>query len=395
MKCIWQLEHSSKNLYQGLINEFPWLEKEIEKMLVAPPTVETCLPFENETTIRPPLHNRAYYIKCPDNTCIAIKGTEIFANDFIQVVTSGSQRRALISGLPLLEHFTVFERKAPFVVLKDEALLEANKSSAVQTAHYKTYRKLARLPIPIFVFQISEIKTTQYLNDIKNLLSASSRTELMKITEPGLAVFVYFYPGNQLRVRDLTFKLQNTNNINGFFERRSKVLEFCNPSDLIINWVRLLVRLLHLGYFPANRGNSLIGQSVQAQNLVIDGGFVDCDSFQNFSDVSGTQEFYESLMLSVGWLGFSVQELLMGLNQFPAFMRSPVLRAFETNFLSSYITSTIWAALEDEVRSEVNNGRVFDQRILDCFTIGTRFDRLNCILDSIFPPEQTGQRIKI
>jgi hypothetical protein len=66
------------------------------------------------------------------------------------------------------------------------------------------------------------------------------------------------------------------------------------PDAVVDRWIRLFARLLALGYLPAVASQNVTGQAVQAQNVVVGGGFVDVDSLKPIDAFGSERELVES-----------------------------------------------------------------------------------------------------
>ena len=384
-KIVWDLKSQSKEMFDFTKKNLPWVATQYDRLIEQIPLVETCATFKNDTSFRPALHNRAYYLSGPNKDVISIKGTEIFAKDLPEALERARNHRITATSMALTEHFPICEQKVPLALHLPEAEEEAISGLNFQLQYLKRYGELARMPLPLVVVKWPDEATESFKKLLSPLLSPYANETAMRIIDKGLASICYYYPGMPNRVRDLTNKLGAIKTADGFAKRQKELETLTDPSVTISRWIKLVVQILGLGYFPVTMSHLFIGQCIQPQNAVIDGGFVDCDSLQPMSNVTNDHDFYETFMTVQGWISFSVQEFILGMGCFTPYFWHVLLENNKTNFFSSFVASHVWTEFRRAADEERKKGVKFDPRIERLLDSKDLYSEITTVLRAVYP----------
>lgn len=278
---------------------------------------------------RPFGHWRALYRVQPGLGCLAFKGTESYGRDLeIQyralleryAVLDFSIRRPGFSDRPVaathsvLDRFLYLESKFPGTVLLPEAMSEVKSSAAFQLAHYQRYGCLARTPLPLAVYRVSDDAVDRIVQAISGLVDESSGCLARQMAVQGFAVLVYWYPHLPLRVGHLGLGTELSPD-----ERAQQLTltipegaDLSSPELVVDSWIGLVVRMLALGYVPADPRSAIRGTCVDAQNLTLDGGIVDLDSMRAVDSFRNPSEIYSAIEMSLELLHRSISLYLVG-----------------------------------------------------------------------------------
>jgi len=235
--------------------------------------------------VRPVNHHRAFYWTLGPGRVVAFKGTEIVAADLDDSIARLARGRRF--ELRHLDHYPVRERKVPFALRLGEALREAENAALLQAAYVARYRALARVPLPLFVFRWSDDEVARFRGQLAPHLTRYVLDLVDELLASGLGVYVYYYPGIPLRVRELASPIDAT-------------------LDAVDDWVKLVARILALGFFPCSYVQADTGQMIQDQNAVVDGGFVDTDSLHAMAEGAEPGEFRRHLAFSTRVLAHTI-----------------------------------------------------------------------------------------
>lgn len=151
-----------------------------------------------------------------------------------------------------------------------------------------------------------------------------------------------------------------------------------DPKQVVDDWVRLFARMLGLGYLPCNLANIGVGQCVDPNNAILDGGFADLDSLQCIADIPDNARFYEAFAYSLASLAGVIQGFLVGSTrlQFHSSMDP----------LSSLPIHVVCVKLGRMIEEEQANGAKFDPRILGFFANEDPLEILIILCREILPP---------
>lgn len=314
LAASWRLEEESELLWRECVHRIPRLESVVAEFDSRIPVARRIEPFDSGEFTRPYRHLRAIYQRLGEGGgVIAYKGTELGADDRDATLEILRGQRTQypsrgLSFLPLTEHFPIVEQKIPLAVTFTEALDDAKASLEFQVAHLRSFGNLARTPVPLRVLRWPERDTAQFILRLASLLSSRALKIVESVALEGLACFVYYYPIVPIRVAHLTHVSRG----DGYRARSEKLRNEVELEASVERWIQLAARMLALGYFPSALESHGIGHSIEAQNAVIDGGFVDLGSMKRMADVPGEREFYETLMTACIDLTKTVRDLLLG-----------------------------------------------------------------------------------
>ena len=278
---------------------------------------------------RPYGHWRALYRLQPELGCLAFKGTESYTQQLethyqamleryavldFSIHRPGFSDRPLAAIHSVLDRFLYLESKFPGTVLMPEAVSEVQSSAAFQLAHYQRYGCLARAPVPLAVYRVSDDAVDRIVQAISSLVDETSRCLVRQMAVQGFAVLVYWYPNLPLRVGHLTLGAELSP------DERLKQLSLTipegptpnSPQLVVDSWLNLVVRMLALGYVPADPRSAIRGTCVDAQNLTLDGGIVDLDSMRAFDSFRNPSEIYNAIEMSLEMLHRSISLYLVG-----------------------------------------------------------------------------------
>jgi len=323
------------------------------------PIAPTALPFENAVAVRPKGHQRAFYIPVPaaagDQTprgYVAVKGTEPILVDELRYLSATGLPLSWMDDMSIIDHFPVVEHKVPMVLTVGEALDEATAASAVYGPYIERYGEIPDLPLPLLVVKWPAEIAERVREVLAPLLSPFAEKIVDRILLEGAAAYLYYYPAAPFpRVRHVAAALRDAG-----ARRMAGIDEFGSPGPVIERWARLFTRLLALGYLPATRTQSIAGQAIQAQNVVIGAGFVDVDSVRPLDDFKHDRDLFESYALSFIQLSNTVARYLFrGVNENPGF-GSPEVFAY------LHVYQLVSDLVEEERR---RYGDDFDPRLRD------------------------------
>jgi len=176
-------------------------------------------------------------------------------------------------------------------MLIGECLAEQVNASKLQTLYLKRHGRLARLPVPLFVFKMTPQQTEHYEDLLRSKLPAEAMRRIKSRLAAGIGVEVYYYPGIPMRVADLA-PHKNPEAASQRFDPEAVI-------GVISRWAALfseMVCLDHMPYAPWNHG---MGACSDAGNACIDGGFSDLLTLVPFGAIATNALFSASLTSSI------------------------------------------------------------------------------------------------
>jgi hypothetical protein len=203
---------------------------------------------------------------------------------------------------------------------------------------------------------------------------------MAELTDGGLAVYLYRYPGPPLRAADIAELLARR----PLRERMVELLSFVDPAAVIEGWIGLFVRLLALGYVAGSLADLGSGIACQPQNSCLDGGFVDTGSLTPIDNLADDTALYSALHFCTSALVDTVRSLLAGREDPTGRVDGP--GRFDLWAFSRYVNEQILAALHREVGA----GAILDQRVLDFFEEFGGLDALWSLLCAYHTASPTG-----
>jgi hypothetical protein len=314
---VWDVAQRCPELLSALTQRVPWVPGRLQEIRAAVPVATRVDPLNAGGCVRPYRHMRAFY-EPRDDGVLAFKGTEIQADDRAEKLLELRSFRVDYSGrgrsfFSLTEHFPIVESKVPLAVSLAEALEDAESALSFQKAHLARFGALARAPVPLLVFRWPDAMVADFHAALSPLLSPRAAKIVDGVVSGGLGCLVYHYPTVPLRVAHLDVELGAEVAQAVDYRSRAQALKTAvDPASTIDGWVDLAARMMVLGFIPCSIESQGIGHCLEAQNAVIDGGFVDLGSMKPMDQVSDTRELYEALLSSLIDLARTVRGFLLG-----------------------------------------------------------------------------------
>lgn len=287
---------------------------------------------ETGAYIRPDRHARAFYLRLAEiegarsnGGCIAIKGGEAVCENFDAMVlrlkrmwnivgtTFGDTSRAWYDDwgmMSSLDRYPVCEGKPPGVLSLVDVTEEATAAFQIQKAYWERYGELAHLPVPLFGYAWSDAECDQIWHHLKPHLSPAAQPLVEAQLQGGIGAYVYYYPSLPLRVEHI--QIEDIGSSISYAERFFQLNKLTNPQDAISSWLQQTARLLCLGYVPTPATSMGRGYCVQAQNAVLDGGFVDLGGLQSVDLFQNESDLAFALSRTMQILGKTIGRFLIG-----------------------------------------------------------------------------------
>lgn len=328
------------------------------KGLPPPPSTE---PFVRESYYRPPGSARSFYRRLSGEDAraegahhgvVAIKGMEplspTFQEGLLRLTGPGHTPHSVA------EHFVVEEGKVPGCLTLDEAVTEAQRALELQRAHVAAYGELARIPLPLLVFQHTEDTKNRVLGQLAGILPDATARLARARADDGLGVYVYYYPSAPLRVTHVEYLLRGRS----FGQRTLELLSICDPEVTVRRWVTTFVRMLYLGYVPGSLASLHTGLCCQPQNACVDGGFVDLDSVTPLPALRHDSDVTAALAYSYEEMVRTVSRLLIG------GVEDARLEQDRVRLDRHHVSHYVLRLLRDSLQSEARPGLEMDPRII-------------------------------
>lgn len=277
-------------------------------------------------------HARAFYLRLDAvegaesaGGCIAIKGGEAVCENFEVIIqrlkgmwniasgTFGDASRAWYDDwgmISSLDRYPVCEGKPPGVLVLTDVTEEAESALAIQTAYVARYGELAHLPVPLFGYVWSDADRARIWAQLQPHLSPAVRPMVAAQLQAGLGAYVYYYPTLPQRVEHI--QIEDVGATMSFANRLAELSDLTNPQQVITSWLQQAARLLCLGYVPTPATSMGRGYCVQAQNTVLDGGFVDLGGVQPIDQFQNEADLAFALSRTMQLLGKTVGRFLIG-----------------------------------------------------------------------------------
>ena len=288
-------------------------------------------------------HNRSFCYALRDGDdifngpAIVWKGTEPLLDDFEKYVDWMAKAPFKRSTRVMADHFPLSEGKIPGALSLAEARRETDISLEVQAKHLGSYGELARLPTPLFIHPFSEADNRRAAEVLRRRLSPPAFERIEPLLARGLGVYVYHYPAAPIRSNFWT----------GLSGKKlsDHVKSSFDETAAVSGWVKLIVRLLYLGYLPYSIRNEGLGACMDAGNATIDGGFCDLDSVIPIETNADDEYFRQSFIECLSTLQTTVERLIAKQVTKPDF--GPDIETFA---FSRYLCRQIELAIETEAR---------------------------------------------
>lgn len=381
LKFEWELKNDYPVLWKRITLEFPQVIhfcEHISNETFIAPSLDS---FDAEKKVRPFRHLRAFYEKLDEGGVIAIKGTEILhpnVVDKLQVlkqiqVDYPSRGRSLFS---VIEHFPLVEQKIPMAVTLNECKEDVATAILLQSAHIKHFNEFAHAPIPLAIVKWNDVKKKQFLDQLLPLLSPRALEIVKMVSKDGLASILYYYPEIPYRVAhvNIEFKL----NQNSYQERLIQLNKLFNPSDIVDKWIDNTARMLVLKLMPSSIESIGIGHCLEAQNAVLDGGFVDLGSIKPFNAIKTKKEFTQTFSSTTIDLANTIKTFLLGSQaEATAEYRNPTFT----------MLNTVYKVKMQLINKLQQYAKVFelDKRLIDVIEEKSVYDTLTHSYDALFP----------
>ncbi|SMG01555.1 hypothetical protein BSIN_4436 [Burkholderia singularis] len=332
LEPIWTLREQSTEIFDALSAVEPTLN-DVYDLLGSELPVQQQWAFGDYGPVsRPDRHVRAFYLdlgklkSVPNGQgYIAIKGTEPVSENFGSITkrmgemwnifswTIGGQARHVLEDLTLmnqLERFPISEGKPPGVHPLWDADDEARCALQLQSAYYRRFGRLARIPTPLFVYRWPTEVRERALDVLRPQLSPRTATLVEAMIRDDLGAYVYYYPSYPLRAMHV--RGGDVGPEVSYDKRHSVLRELSDPDTAIQRWIRLTAEFLALGWIPTDPSHFGRGNCLMAQNLVLDGGIVDVNSIRHVSTMRAPGELDFAVRQSVRELTQSISWYLIG-----------------------------------------------------------------------------------
>lgn len=283
----------------------------------------------------------------PSPGVIVFKGTEPLIADFPEYFNwmLGAPFRA--SALPLGLHFPLDMKLPPAAMWIEECIAEQVVASRVQQQYLGRHGRLARLPLPLFVFKMTEEQTSRYVQVISSRLSDDALWKIRNKLADGLGVEVYYYPELPVRVADLF--------VGNVRETFKVALAPEHVEATFDSWAKLFSEMLCLSYMPYAPWHHGMGGCCDSGNVCIDGGFHDLLTLVPFDAIPDDVTFRHSLLASIRMLAESMASMAAASVGVPSSMDSEVVP-----LAAVYITER----LRVHVVAAHREGQAIDSRLI-------------------------------
>ena len=376
----WDLAAKNPPLLSALLAREPWIAARLPGLRTRPPFARVSASFRSTAYFRPVGHNRAFYFLGPSGSVLAFKGTEVLAEDAGETIRQMSWHAPL--DLSPLERLARIEQKIPMALLLEEAMAEAEKACDLQAAYWRRYGSLADVPVPLLVLRWQPSLCDAFVEKHQGALSVRAQASVRRLARDGLAVYVYYYPNPPLRVRHLVDRLPEVSL--GYRKRQGELARRVEIEEVVRRWIKLVVRMLGLGYFPCSPCHDEVGQCLREQNAVLDGGLVDMDSICEMASIADEGEFVETLMVTLVELLGTVHNLWVDRSK----SWSP--RQSRTGLVTVLLVwQQVLAELKAAMLREEEDGTVFDARVKKLLFAGASFSEVDAALALLY-----GRRIE-
>jgi hypothetical protein len=277
---------------------------------------------------------------------VVFKGTEPLLADFPDYFDWMLKAPFRASALPLALHFPMDMKLPPAAMWIEECIAEQAVSSGLQQRYLARHGRLARLPLPLFVFKMTPPQLARYEEVIRSRVPADGMRKIAKKLLDGLGVEVYYYPELPVRVADLS--------VGNVREAFKAALTPDQIEPTVLSWSTLLAEMLCLGYMPYAPWHHGMGGCIDPGNVCIDGGFSDLLTLVPFDSIPDEATFRQSLQASIKMLADSIVGLGAASVGIPANVDSDAASA-----AVAYLTRQ----LRDRVLEVERQGHSIDERL--------------------------------
>lgn len=359
MAPVWELRANSTELFEALMAAEPAFGAVYELFTKELPVQRRWAFGTFGAVSRPDRHVRAFYLHLDKlksapggHGCIAIKGTEPASGNFDSIAkrmgemwnifswTIGGASRHLLEDMTMLsqlERFPVCEGKPPAVLPMWDAEDEARCALALQTAYFKRFGRLARIPTPLFVYRWAPEVREQAMRVLRPLLSPKTASLVESLVADGLGAYVYYYPSYPLRAMHV--QGGDVGPSVSYDARHAALTALSEPGTAVERWIRLTAEFLALGWIPTDPAHFGRGNCLMGQNLVLDGGIVDVNSVRPVSSMRAPGELDFAVRQTVRELTQSICWYLIG--------TEAGIPWFQRIFVDAF--AHVWEALKNEL----------------------------------------------
>jgi hypothetical protein len=354
----WHIEDQAPALFAALQARLPAVAELTRQLREQVPVQVDWHYGEVGPVNRPDRHVRAFYLDLGSTGSIAIKGSEVWADNFTELIDrlrmtwsiftwslGGPERHILddVCMMDQLERFPVAEGKPPNVHPLSDALEEAHLCSSYQLAHLERYGEFAHVPFPLLACKWPDELRDRVYAMLEPWLSRKTRQIVHDQLQGGMGTFIYWYPTIPIRVMHLQIpNAATTADGISYAERQRRLAAETDIGRAIDGWLRTATRMLALGWLPADPASLGRGNCLMPQNLVLDGGIVDLDSLREIATINTPGELQFAIQKSCRVLAQAIAWFLVG--------TSAGLERFERMYADVY--AHVWQAQRELLRGE-------------------------------------------
>lgn len=373
LQTVFDAEVGTPELVDAVAGEVPRIRDVMESLRKSLPLVphSGVGPIGSSGFFRLPNHYRSVSFILPaapssdverSPGVIVFKGTEPLLRDFPEYFDWMLRAPFRGSALPLGLHFSLDMKLPPGAMWIEECIAEQTVSSKLQHLYLNRYRRLARLPVPLFVFRMTPQQNARYEEIIRSRLSCDAIKKIKNKLADGLGVEVYYYPELPVRVADLA--------VGNVRETFKAALGEEQVADTLGKWAQLMSEMLCLNYMPYAPWHHGMGGCVDPGNVCLDGGFNDLLTLVPFDAIPDEVLFRHSLQASIKMLADSMVAL--------ASASIGIALGSEAD-PGSLATEYAMRTIRDHVFAEEGRGGAVDARLrrfFDSPRVADIFDRL-------------------
>jgi len=337
-RLAWHLAERAPRLLESVLDAVPELAEPLERLRAHVPVPRLLHPSGAAPFVRFTGHGRSFCVAFPTPSVpdghLVFKGSEHVTDDYeswldgqaaVWVRVAARQEThfwadgGVEAEMRVLDKWAVLEGKVPGAYTLEEACGEADVAAGVQTAYFARYGATARAPLPLLAHRWPDASVERVRRALRPRLSPGAWTVAQRRLEPGLGLYVYYYPGFPIRLAHLG--IGDAQEL-GLSTRLAQVDEVLDWRDTAESWLDLTAKLIALGFLPKSPDSLLSGDCLQYQNLVLDGGIADLDSMVHVDAIPAERQLRDVLRRTVLELTKSIATLLLGAAaQQPSFLR--------------------------------------------------------------------------
>lgn len=380
---IWSLQEESPQLWKWLLQHHRFISDVLDGDLNGHfPLAKTLEPFEDPYCARPANHMRAFYIKQPSDSVIAVKGSEA-ADDQLEEALQ-SLTRSVMAGWTAMEIFPLREQKLPYAVLVPEAVHEANVTVRFLEKYVQHFNALPVFPLHLAIYRMPESVESNYFSKVNRFASARAREACKLLGKQGLAVYTYYLPVLPIRMAHIIPTGMLKNGIVDAASRERVLLEKhkYDAEVAVENFLALAGRMLSLGFFPLSMDSYEIGYCTSPQNITVNGGMCDSGSLMPFDQVTSDWDFANNFLATLSSLCLTAKLML----------HSPLVRfQFEFNDpsqVSMLVSELVWGRVRSEVESCMRSGVNPDARLQEMLAPPS-YGKVRDVIKKMYP-ERAG-----